>query len=342
MATIYDVSSRAGVSVATVSAVVNKSSYVSPALRQRVEEAIRELNYSPNLLARGLARQKTLTLGVLVPDIANFFYPELVRGVEDKAKEAGYTILLGSSDNQLDKEEIYLELFLSKRVDGIVLIKAPCPLNPALEQRLKKDGPPVVLLGREYPALSADVVLADDFDGGFVATRHLLDLGHRRIGIIRGVSGTSTAQDRFRGYQTALQERHVVLNPDLIAEGDYGLESGYAAGLALLNHNPTAIFVTNYMMTIGLLRAAEEQKLSCPKDISIVSYDDFIWNDIFPPRLTCVAQPKYMLGFKAAEMLISRIQGKHKRPRKEVLENKLYVRDSSIAVHHASLGRKSL
>ena len=331
MATIYDVGTRAGVSVATVSSVINNSSYVSPELRQRVEAAIRELNYSPNLLARGLACQKTLTLGVLVPDIANFFYPELVRGVEDKAKEAGYTIILGSSDNQLSKEEVYLELFLSKRVDGIVLIKAPGEMSPALEQSLKKNGPPIVLLDREHPSLSADTVVADDFGGGRMAVRHLLDLGHKRIGIIRGVSGASTTEDRFRGYQTALDERHVPVHPDLIAEGDYGMDSGYVAGMALLRRKPTAVFVTNYMMTLGLLRAIEEQKLSCPKDISIVSYDDFIWSDIFPPRLTCVVQPKYMLGYKAAETLISRIQGKHKRPRREVLENRLQIRSSSIA-----------
>jgi LacI family transcriptional regulator len=336
LATIYDVGNRAGVSVATVSSVINNSSYVSPELRKRVEAAIRELNYSPNLLARGLARQKTLTLGVLVPDIANFFFPELVRGVEDKAKEAGYTIILGSSDNQVAKEEVYLRLFLSQRVDGIVLVKAPGEMSSALEKTFRKDGPPVVLLDREDATLVADTVVADDFGGGLLATQHLLDLGHRRIGIIRGISGASTTQQRFRGYEAALQERNVKLNPDLVADGDYGIESGYAAGMALLRQQPTAIFVTNYMMTIGLLRAVEEQKLACPKDISLVSYDDFVWNDFFSPRLTCVAQPKYMLGFKAAETLISRIQGKHKRPRKEVLENRLRVRASSIAVRNSS------
>jgi LacI family transcriptional regulator len=336
LATIYDVGKRAGVSVATVSSVINNSSYVSPELRKRVEAAIRELHYSPNLLARGLARQKTLTLGVLVPDIANFFFPELVRGIEDKAKEAGYTIIVGSSDNQVAQEEIYLNLFLSKRVDGIVLVKAPGKMSSSLEQILKKSGPPIVLLDREHAALAADTVVADDAGGGALATKHLLDLGHKRIGIIRGISGASTTRGRFRGYQTTLQKHHVALNEKLIADGDYGIESGYAAGLALLRHKPTAIFVTNCMMTIGLLRAIEEQKLSCPRDISIVSYDDFIWNDYFSPRLTCVVQPKYLLGYKAAETLISRIQGKHKRVRKEILENKLQVRGSSIAVRSSS------
>lgn len=330
MATIYDVGKHAGVSVATVSSVINNSSYVSPELRKRVEAAILELNYSPNLLARGLARQTTLTIGVIVPDIANFFYPELVRGVEDKANEAGYTILLGSSDNQLAKEELYLQLFLSKRVDGIVLIKSPGEMSPALLRLLKTNACPVVLLDREYLALPADTVVADDEGGGYLATKHLLELGHRRIGIIRGLPGASTTEGRMSGYRTALSEYKVEFDPLLVTTGDYGLESGYTAGLELLKQKPTAAFVMNYMMTIGFLRALEERKLSSPKDLSIVSYDDFIWNDVFPPRLTCIVQPKYKLGHRAAEILLSRIQKKHKRPKREVLENTLQVRASSV------------
>jgi LacI family transcriptional regulator len=330
VATIYDVGKRAGVSVATVSSVINKSSYVSPELRKRVEIAIHDLNYSPNLLARGLARQTTLTLGVLVPDIANFFFPELIRGVEDKAKEAGYAILLGSSDNRLEKEEVYLQLFLSKRVDGIVLVKAPGEMSTALLRLLKTNACPVVLLDREYLALSADTVVADDFGGGYLATKHLLELGHRRIGIVRGIPGASTTEGRVAGYRAALAEYKIDFDASLMTTGDYGIGSGYTAGLELLKQKPTAAFVTNYMMTIGFLRALEERKLSSPKDLSIVSYDDFIWNDVFPPRLTCIVQPKYKLGHRAAEILLSRIQKKHKRPKREVLENTLQVRASSI------------
>ena len=331
MATIYDVGKRAGVSVATVSSVINSTSYVSPELRKRVEEAIRELNYSPNLLARGLASQKTQTLGVLVPDIANFFFPELVRGVEDKAKEAGYTIILGNSDNQLDKEDVYLRLFLSKRVDGIVLIKAPGEMSPQLLQLLNKSGPPVVLLDREYPALLTDSVVVDDVGGGYMATSHLIELGHRRIAIICGIPGVSTTTGRLRGYKKALSEAHIKFDPSLVASGDYNAESGYIAGLALLEQAPTAVFVTNYMMTMGFLRALGERKLSSPTDLSIVSYDDFVWNDIFIPHLTCVTQPKYSLGYRAAETLLSRIRKKHKHPKHVVLENSLHIRETSIA-----------
>ncbi len=329
MANIYDVARRANVSVATVSAVFNKSSYVSPALAEKVQRAIRDLNYSPNLLARSMAKQQTLTLGVLIPDAANPFFPEIVRGIEDCANEAGYSILLGSSDNLMQKEEVYLRLFLSKRVDGILLVKAPGALCPELLATLRKNTPPVVLVDREYPALNADTVVADDYGGGFAATKHLLDLGHKRIGLVRGITGTSTSDGRLRGYKAALKGKRIALDAALIVEGDYGIDSGYAAGLKLLARRPTAVVVTNYMMTIGFLKAMEELGLVCPRDLSIVSYDDFVWNNVFPPKLTSIVQPKYAIGHTSAEILLARIAGKHKRPKFQELQNGLHVRNST-------------
>ena len=329
MANIYDVAKRAAVSVATVSAVINRSSFVSQTLHERVQRAISELNYSPNLLARSLAQRKTHTLGILIPDVANPYFPEIVRGAEDKASEAGYMIILGNSDNQISKEEMYLNLFLSKRVDGILLVKAAGDLNNALFEMLHRTGPPLVLIDREYPRLRVDTVVADDSGGGYAATQHLLKLGHRRIGIITGIPNASTTQGRLLGYREALAARGVPFNDDLIVQGDYGIESGYTAGLALLTQAPSAVFVTNYMMTIGFMKALDKQKLRCPQDVAVVSYDDFTWNDIFHPKLTSVVQPKYMLGYRAAEMLLSRIHHKHKRVRLEVLKNDFVVRESS-------------
>jgi LacI family transcriptional regulator len=329
LANIYDVARRASVSVATVSAVFNKSSYVSPALEEKVQRAIRELNYSPNLLARSMAKQQTLTLGVLIPDAANPFFPEIVRGIEDCANAAGYSILLGSSDNEAPKEEVYLRLFLSKRVDGILLVKAPGPMSPDLLKGLRLNTPPVVLVDREFPTLGADTVVADDFGGGFAATKHLLDLGHKRIGLVRGISGTSTSDGRLRGYQDALSGKKIAVESSLIVEGDYGIDSGYAAGLKLLAQRPTAVVVTNYMMTIGFLKAMDQLGLSCPQDVSIVSYDDFIWNDVFPPKLTSIVQPKYAIGHTSAEILLARIAGKHKRPKFQVLANDMRIRNST-------------
>jgi len=338
LANIYDVSKKAGVSVATVSAVINRSSYVSPALRANVELAISELKYSPNLLARSLAQRKTHTIGILVPDIANPFFPEIVRGAEDKAKGAGYTLLLGNSDNKVDKEEVYLNLFLSKRVDGILLVKAAGELNSALFETLRSVGPPVVLVDREYTKLETDTVVADDSGGAYEATQHLLKLGHRRIGIVAGIPDVSTTQGRLLGYREALAHRQIPFDPSLVVYGHYEIEPGYHAGLQLLKENPSAVFVTNCMMTIGFLKAMNKRRLSCPKDISLVSYDDSIWNEVFEPQLTSIVQPKYMLGYRSAELLLDRIKKKHKRPRFEVLKNELRVRNS-VAEIKRSQGR---
>ncbi|MGH9702809.1 MAG: LacI family DNA-binding transcriptional regulator, partial [Candidatus Acidiferrales bacterium] len=270
MSNIYDVAKQAGVSVATVSAVINSSSYVSPALRDKVERAISSLHYSPNLLARSLAQRKTHTLGVLIPDIANPFFPEIVRGAEDKAKEAGYTIILGNSDNQLSKEEVYLNLFLSKRVDGILLVKAIGDMSTALFEKLRSGGPPIVLVDREYPHLQADTVVADDCGGADAAVRHLLKLGHRRIGMLAGIPGISTTIGRSLGYRQALESKKIPYDPALVVHGDYGIEAGYKAGLQLLEQNPTAVFVTNCLMTAGFMKALEKKKLHCPEDISLI------------------------------------------------------------------------
>jgi LacI family transcriptional regulator len=329
LANIYDVAKRASTSVATVSAVVNNSSYVSPALREKVEQAIAELRYSPNHLARSLARQTSHTIGIVIPDIANTFFSEVVRGAEDKVKEAGYTLILGNSDNQVEKEELYLNVFLSKRVDGILLVKAAGEISAGLQETLRASSPPIVLVDREYSGLKADTVVTDNAGGSYAATRHLIKLGHRRIGLISGIPGLSTTEGRFQGYRDALSSRGVPFDPALVAHGDYGVESGYAAGITLMKQRPTAVFVTNCMMTIGFMQFIDKQKLRCPEDIAIVSYDDVMWNEIVKPKLTCIVQPKYLLGYRSAEILISRIRGKHKRLKFDVLDNELRIRESS-------------
>ena len=179
-ANIYDVAKRAGVSVFTVSAVINKTGQSSVALQRRVEAAIRQLNYRPNLLARSLAKQKTHTLGMIVTDIANPFFPLVVRGAEDTAQKAGYSILLCNSDNQREKEEMYLDLLISKRVDGILLTVAPGPINPTVHRMLTDAKVPIVLVMRTSPDLEYDAVLTDDYRGAFEGVSHLARVGHRR------------------------------------------------------------------------------------------------------------------------------------------------------------------
>src|SRR4029079_3062032 len=196
MPNIYDVAKRARVSVATVSAVLNESAFVSDALKTRVHAAVDALGYHPNLLARSMAKQRTQTVGMIVPDIANPFFPEVVRGAEDTAHAGGYTLLIASSDNDLKKEEVYLRLFLAKRVDGIILTKAPGRLPQELQHSLAKAGVPVVLLARTVPGFATDVVELDDKGAAYEGVTHLLRLGYRRVGFIGGLRGARTSRRR--------------------------------------------------------------------------------------------------------------------------------------------------
>src|SRR6202047_2545446 len=335
-ASIYDVARESAVSVFTVSEVVNKKSRVSKKLRDRVEETIRKLNYRPHLIARSLAKQKTHTIGMIVPDISNPFFPAVVRGTEDAAQKHGYNLLLCNSDDSLEKEERAIELLLSKRVDGILLTKAAEDFRPPLRQMIKEVKIPFVLVMRTYPKLTADAVISDDYQGAYDAVCHLARAGRRRIGLISGPLKVSNAVARWQGFHAALKAQGLSFDPKLVIEGDYRIDSGFRAGHALLSHHPDGIYVANHLMTIGLLKAAEEMGMSCPDDFGLVSFDDYPWLSIFRPRLTTVELPKHQLGSEAAELLIRRITGDTSKAIVRKLQPELRVREScGFALHLA-------
>ncbi len=310
MPSIYDVAKEARVSVFTVSAVVNKKSHVGQRLRQRVERAIEKLNYRPNLLARSFAKRQTHTIGLVVPDIANPFFPALIRGAEDAAYKRGYNLLLLNSDDRLEKEHLSLELLLSKRVDGIMLTKTPGPLSPSLRQMIEDYRVPIVLLMRTFATLSKDAVITDDYKGAFEAVSQLARVGHKKIAMVGGPLKVSNGRMRWKGFQDALKAHGLAFDPDLVLEGDYRIESGYHAGHTLLAHNPGGVYVANFLMTVGFLKAAEEMGMTCPASFGLVSFDDYPWLDVFRPALTTVELPKYQVGYEGAELLMDRIGGK--------------------------------
>jgi LacI family transcriptional regulator len=309
-ASIYDVAREARVSVFTVSAVVNHKSHVGKKLRERVEVAIGKLNYRPNLLARSLAKQKTHTIGMIVPDIANPFFPMVVRGAEDAAQKHGYNLLLCNSDDTQQKEESALELLLSKRVDGILLTKAICDISPSLQQMIREMKVPIVLVMRTFPKISKDAIITDDYQGAYEAVCHLARSGRIRIGLMGGPRKVSNGKARWQGFHDALKANSLPLDPELVIEGDYRIESGYRGGHLLLSHRPDGVYVANYLMTVGLLKAAEEMGLGCPENFGLVSFDDYPWLGIFRPKLTTVELPKYQLGQEAVELLLERLAGK--------------------------------
>jgi DNA-binding LacI/PurR family transcriptional regulator len=304
-----------------------------------VEAAIRKLNYRPNLVARSLAKQQTHTIGMIVPDIANPFFPMVVRGAEDAAQKHGYNLLLCNSDDSLEKEESAIELLLSKRVDGILLTKAAGDLRPALRQRIKEMNLPFVLVMRTYPKLTKDAVVTDDYQGAYDAVCHLARAGRRRIGLISGPLKVSNALARWQGFHDALKAQGLTFDEQLVIEGDYRIDSGFRAGHTLLSHHPDGIYVANHLMTIGLLKAAEEMGLSCPDDFGLVSFDDYPWLGVFRPRLTTVELPKHQLGSEAAELLIDRIGGSRKKAELRKLQPELRVRESCGFGLHVSRGQ---
>src|SRR5215471_15807480 len=327
-ASISDVARASGVSIFTVSAVINNKSHVGKKLRQRVEDAIRKLNYRPNLIARSLIKQKTQTIGMVVPDIANPFFPMVVRGAEDAAQRQGYNLLLCNSDDNLEKEDRAVELLLSKRVDGIVLTKAAGDFQPALRQIINDVNIPFVLLMRTYPQLTKDAVISDDYQGAYEAVRHLARSGRRRIALVSGPLRVSNAKERFRGFRDALDKSGLEFDPDLVVEGDYRIESGFRAGHALLSRRPDGIYVANHLMTVGFLKAVDEMGLKCPDDFGLVSFDDYPWLSVFRPRLTTVELPKHQLGSEATELLIQRISGDHGKAVLKKLSPELRIRES--------------
>ena len=337
-ASIYDVARESHVSVFTVSAVVNNKAHVGKKLRERVEAAIRKLNYRPNLLARSLAKQKTHTIGMIVPDIANPFFPMVVRGAEDAAQKRGYNLLLCNSDDTQVREESALELLLSKRVDGILLTKAICDITPSLRQMIEEMKIPIVLVMRTFPKISKDAIITDDYEGAYEAVSHLARSGRSRIGLMGGPMKVSNGKARWQGFRDALKASGLAYDPSLVIEGDYRTESGYRGGHVLLSHRPDGVYVANYLMTVGLLKAAEEMGLQCPEDFGLVSFDDYPWLGIFRPKLTTVELPKYQLGLEAADLLLDRIAGKTGAGVLKKLLPELRVRDSCGFKLHGSRG----
>lgn len=327
-ASIYDVAREARVSVFTVSAVVNQKAHVGKRLRDRVQAAIRKLNYRPNLLARSLAKQKTHTLGMIIPDITNPFFPMVVRGAEDAAQKYGYNVLLCNSDDTQEKEESALELLLSKRVDGILLTKVVCDITQGIRQMIQEMNVPIVLMMRTVPAISKDAVIADDYCGAFEAVGHLACSGRTRIALLGGPCKVSNGKARWEGYRDALKANHLPYDPRLVVDGDFRMESGYRGGKDLLAQWPDGIYVANFLMTVGLMRAAEETGQHCPEDFGLISYEDYPWLGISRPKLTTVEPPKYELGQAGVELLLDRISGKRKSGIVKKLRPELRVRES--------------
>ncbi len=308
MATIKDVAAIAGVSFTTVSHVVNNSRPVSADVRAKVERAIRELNYVPSAVARSLKARSTATIGLVVPNSTNPYFAELARGIEDQCALSGYCVFLCNSDDDPEKQRNYLRVLQEKRIDGLIIASAGD--DAVLAQTLADTREPLVVVDRNIEGLPADLVQIDHERGAYLATRHLLELGHAKIGCITGAVSTAVSAMRVHGFIRAMAERGIDIVPGAIAESDFSCMGGYHAAVRLFDSvRPSAIFAGNDLMGLGALRAAAERGIRVPADCSIIGFDDIELSRYTYPALSTVGQSVRALGEMAAQTLIERIGG---------------------------------
>ncbi|HEY6057837.1 MAG TPA: LacI family DNA-binding transcriptional regulator [Candidatus Limnocylindrales bacterium] len=330
MTTIKDVARHAGVSTMTVSRVINRSGYASEETRVRVERSISELGYVPNAVARHLRSKRTKTIALVLSDITNPFFTTIARGVEDVAGSRGFGVMFCNTDESEAEEVDYLQMLIERQVDGVLLVPASNASEPL--RMLRAHEVPVVLLDRRVAARQVDQVRTDSVAGAYTLVRHLTELGHRRIAMLTGKRGISTAVDRVAGYQKALTEVAIPFDPTLVRYGGFGLAGGYRMALEVLAGvpRPTAIFAANNFLAFGALRALRHARLRVPEDMSLVCFDDLPEDWMIDPFLTVMDQPAYEMGRQAAELLFERLEGRGaKRPRSIVLPGEFIVRRSS-------------
>jgi LacI family transcriptional regulator len=326
--TIKHVAEAAGVSTATVSRVLSGLAGVRADVRDRVREVVRSLGYQPNRVARSLRVRTTRTIGVIIPDIENPFFTRVVRGIEEVLQAAEYSLLLADSNESPARERANLATLQAEGVAGVIFTAAEgqrADYRNLLGPRL-----PLVAVSRVLPGLKEDTVTVGNAEGARMAVAHLIGLGHRRIGLISGPMGISTARDRQAGYEKALREAGLPLARDLIQYADFRQTGGYSAMRQLLEMRvpPPAVFAGSNLITLGALQAIHERGLDIPGQIAIVGFDDMPWAVSLQPPLTAVAQPAFEVGIAAARLLLERLREPDRPIRHIVLETRLVIRAS--------------
>lgn len=327
--TIHDVAREAGVSTTTASRALNNKGEIRPETRARILAVAESLRFVPNSLAQSLVIGKTKTIGVLITDNTSQVYAEVLRGIDEAAKEAGFGLLFGNSADSQDQALAWLEMVHGKRVDGLLL--TPVQTDRRDVELLARWGTPFVLLLRYFPELAADSVMLDNVEAGYLVTKHLVDLGHRRIGHVAGPAHTSTATDRLAGYRRALAEAGLPVEDELVVHRPFTVAGGLAAATRLLDgpDRPTAIFAATDLQAIGVLRAARQLGLRIPDDLSLAGGDDIEVAEYLETPLTTFHYPAREIGRRGVEILISRLDGDERPPQRLVLKPQLVVRRSS-------------
>ena len=307
--TISDVAKRAYVSKSTVSHVINGTRVVDAETKRRVLAAIADLGYRPNSVARSLTTRRTGTIGMIVSDASNQFFGDMLRGVEDVLRPANYALIVCNTDEALEREEHYLNLLLGQRVEGI--IAAATSQKWAALTLAEASHTPIVFVDRRFEGLEGPYVGANNVQGAYQGTHHLIDCGYREIGILAGFQRLSSMSERLHGFRLALAEREIALPTDWVVTSPLSIEEGRAACRQILSlaRPPKALFVNNNLLMLGALLEIKDMGLRCPEDVALVGFDDHPWTAVCAPPLTVVSQPARAIGHTAAEMLCTLIDG---------------------------------
>ncbi|EOW9268090.1 TPA: substrate-binding domain-containing protein [Vibrio cholerae] len=329
MATMKDIARLAGVSTSTVSHVINKSRFVSDEIAERVNNAAQQLNYAPSALARSLKMNRTKTIGMLVTTSTNPFFGEVVKGVERSCYHQGYNLILCNTEGDNQRMKASINTLLQKRVDGLLLMCSTLE-GERLDVFDRYPDIPIVVMDWGPILFASDKIQDNSLQGGYMAAKHLIESGHKEFGCITGPLIRHQAQMRYEGYKRALAEAGIAINPDWIVESDFECEGGYQAFEKLYERGklPSALFVSNDMMAMGVIQAASQRGLRVPDDLSLIGYDDVHIAKFMTPALTTIHQPKYRLGKAAVDTLLYRLENPDTTAQVVQLEPTLVVRNS--------------
>jgi len=331
--TIKDIARECGVSISAVSLVLNnRPNRISEKTSALIIETARSLNYRPNQIAVSLVTRKTKIIGLILPDISNVFFAEIGRYVEEEASQAGYTVIYGNTQDRIASEFDYIQSFLSKGLSGIILIRS-AEQNDEIEEQVKltiqRAEIPFIFVDRSYTSINIKNLSVDQINGGYIATRHLIDNGHKKIACICGPLHLQVSLDRLAGYRLAMDEAHISIEPDWIIEGNFRVESGFAAADKIISKSFTAIFASNDLMAMGVYQACFKHRISIPEQLSIVGFDNIIFSSIVSPALTTIEQPMKQVCHDACICLIHYIETGKLDSTGIIYQPKLIQRDST-------------
>ncbi|MGV7091621.1 DNA-binding transcriptional regulator CytR [Siccibacter turicensis] len=331
-ATMKDVAVKANVSTATVSRALMNPEKVSQATRNRVEQAAIEVGYLPHALGRSVKRNESRTILVIVPDICDPFFSEIIRGIEVIAAAQGYLVLIGDCAHQNQQEKTFIDLIITKQIDGMLLLGSRLPFDASKEEQ--RNLPPMVMANEFAPELELPTVHIDNLTAAFNAVNHLHELGHRQIACIAGPEEMPLCHYRLQGYVQALRRSGIIVDPHYIARGDFTYEAGAKALEQLLSLPvpPTAVFCHSDVMALGALSQAKRLGLQVPRDLSIMGFDNISLSEFCDPPLTTVAQPRFDIGREAMLLLLDQLHGQTVNSGSRLLDCELIVRGSTAAI----------